>query len=512
MATTLDVLVKVAVEGADRLGSLGGQMESLGGTLSRNVTLPVLGLGAAVVALASDAEDTEARLGAAFDSMGASAWTSMDELQSKAMELMSASTFDDEAIMGAQTTLLRFGTVTGPVFDSATQAAIDMSAAMGTDLSTAALTVGKALENPTTGLGALSRAGVTFTDAEKDMIAALVEGGDKAAAQQIILDKLGEKFGGTAEAMAGTASGQLKQAFNELGNAGESFGAILLPVLTQVAGWASKLAELFANLSPETKQIIVTVLGLAAAIGPLLIAGAKLIQAFQAIKTAFLAIQVVMMANPFLLLIAAVVAVAALIIMNWDRIRDFLLSVWDTIKRGLDTLARFFSSIWEGILGTVRGVINQIVGVFGSLWSGIQRVGAQISQFVGNIFKPLSDGFNTALDVVRRAWNTFAGFWNSIGIDIPRVEIPNPLGGSVVIGGGRLALPRLPMLASGGIVRSPTLAMLGESGPEAVVPLSRGAGVGATYIVNINGPVGDPVEAGRQISEALTAYQRTNGI
>lgn len=511
MASVLDVLVKVAVEGADELAGVSSRMSDLGGTLSRNVTLPVLGLGAAVVALAVDAEDTEARLGAAFESMGASAWTSMDELQTKALELMSASTFDDEAIMGAQTTLLRFGTVTGPVFDEATQAALDMSAAMGTDLSTAALTVGKALENPTTGLGALSRAGVTFTDAEKDMIAALVEGGDKAGAQAIILEKLGQKFGGTAEAMAGTAGGQMKQAFNELANAGESFGAILLPVLTQIAQWASRLAELFANLSPETRQMIVTILGLAAAIGPLLIAGAKLIQAFQAVKTAFIAIQVVMMANPFILLIAAVIAIAALIILNWDRIRDFLLSVWATIKRGLDTLAGFFRSIWEGILSTVRGVINSIVGVFNSLWSGIQRIGASISSFLGDLFKPLSDGFNAAVNLVKRGWNTFAGFWNGIGIDIPEVRVPNPFGGEVVLGGGRFELPRLPMLARGGIVTRPTIAGLGERGPEAVVPLGRGA-LGGTIIVNINGPVGDPVEAGRQIADVLASYQRANGL
>ena len=73
-------------------------------------------------------------------------------------------------------------------------------------------------------------------------------------------------------------------------------------------------------------------------------------------------------------------------------------------------------------------------------------------------------------------------------------------------------LPPIPELASGGIVRSPTLALIGESGPEAVIPLSRGAqyGVGAngggnTITVNVNG--GDP----NSIVRALQQYVRQSG-
>ena len=177
MATALDVNVKVNVEGASALGDVDRQLSDIGGSLTRNVTLPIVAVGAAVVALASGSEDATARLSAAFESMGASAWTSMDELQSKATELMSTTTFDDEAIMGVQQRLLTFGEVTGEQFDAATLAALDMSAAWGTDVNSAAIMLGKALNDPIAGLTALSKSGVQFTDTQKLMILGHGRGG-----------------------------------------------------------------------------------------------------------------------------------------------------------------------------------------------------------------------------------------------------------------------------------------------------------------------------------------------
>jgi hypothetical protein len=69
-------------------------------------------------------------------------------------------------------------------------------------------------------------------------------------------------------------------------------------------------------------------------------------------------------------------------------------------------------------------------------------------------------------------------------------------------------MPDIPMLAAGGIVTGPTLAMIGEAGPEAVIPLDRMSqmgGGGTTVNINVNG--GDP----NAVVQALRTYMRQNG-
>lgn len=74
------------------------------------------------------------------------------------------------------------------------------------------------------------------------------------------------------------------------------------------------------------------------------------------------------------------------------------------------------------------------------------------------------------------------------------------------IGGKGFDVPNIPMLAEGGIVTGPTLAMIGEAGPEAVIPLDRAGGIGGTNVtIHVNG--GDP----NAVVSALRTYMRQNG-
>jgi phage-related minor tail protein len=73
------------------------------------------------------------------------------------------------------------------------------------------------------------------------------------------------------------------------------------------------------------------------------------------------------------------------------------------------------------------------------------------------------------------------------------------------IGGFGFDVPNIPQLADGGIVTSPTLALIGEAGPEAVVPLDRMGTGGNNITINVNG--GDP----NAVVQALRTYMRMNG-
>jgi hypothetical protein len=71
----------------------------------------------------------------------------------------------------------------------------------------------------------------------------------------------------------------------------------------------------------------------------------------------------------------------------------------------------------------------------------------------------------------------------------------------------------VPALAAGGIVNKPTLALIGEAGPEAVVPLSgRNAGMGNTYNINVNAGMGtNGAQVGREIVDAIKKFEKTSG-
>jgi hypothetical protein len=270
-ARTLVLKTQVEVTGADKLNNLGKKMQTVGRNLTVGVTLPLVAAGGALVAMAEEAARADAELKRTFDSMGAGAFTTVDALKQTQKQLQSTTTFADEEISHLQSVLLTFGNVTGDAFDRATEAALDMSALLGQDLQTSAIQLGKALNDPITGLAALRRVGVSFTEQQKDQIKVMTEAGDVAAAQGIILSEVERQFGGAAEALAETAGGQLKQALNELSDAGEEFGAIIAPVLADVAGSVTDLARELKKLSPETKEFIIKLGLILAAAGPVLV-------------------------------------------------------------------------------------------------------------------------------------------------------------------------------------------------------------------------------------------------
>lgn len=146
---------------------------------------------------------------------------SADQLREQAASLARATLESTEGVLAAQNTLLTFRNVQGDIFDRAVASAADMVAAVPTlnNLSGVAVQLGKALEDPVSGMSALSRSGTVFTEAQKEMVKEMVEVGDIASAQSFILDELEAQYGGAASAAAlGLAGAQdsVAQSFQEL--------------------------------------------------------------------------------------------------------------------------------------------------------------------------------------------------------------------------------------------------------------------------------------------------------
>ena len=100
-----------------------------------------------------------------------------------------------------------------------------------------------------------------------------------------------------------------------------------------------------------------------------------------------------------------------------------------------------------------------------------------ISNFITNIWTTIQNTVKTGVNDVIGAINGFINALDAIHISIPAIQIPGTKLGTPAVNLG-FNIPDIPMLADGGIVLGPTLAMIGEAGPEAVIPLS-GAGAGA---------------------------------
>ena len=214
----------------------------------------------------NDQQKVLAQTNAVLTSTKSIAKVTAKEIGDLSQSIMEKTGIDDEAIASGQNLLLTFTKIrneTGKgndIFNQATLAMTNLSVAMGKDLSSSSILVGKALNDPIKGVGALSRAGVQFTASQKDSIKAMVESGNVMGAQKMILKELETQFGGSAEAAGKTLSGQLniaKQTFRNL--AGEMV-ATFLPTLARVAGAVAKFFLDFAK-QPTLSAKINFVLG-----------------------------------------------------------------------------------------------------------------------------------------------------------------------------------------------------------------------------------------------------------
>ena len=161
-------------------------------------------------------EQEQAQLAAVLKSTGHAAGFTRDELNGMADVMEGATTFSAGEINQAQTNLLAFSGVVGDQFKRAMQSVIDMSARTGMAVTASAETIGRALDIPTAGLGALSKQGFRFTDDQKALVKQLEETGRVAEAQGIILDALEESYAGAAGAARDTFGGALTALANTI--------------------------------------------------------------------------------------------------------------------------------------------------------------------------------------------------------------------------------------------------------------------------------------------------------
>jgi hypothetical protein len=209
------------------------------------------------------------------------------------------------------------------------------------------------------------------------------------------------------------------------------------------------------------------------------------------------------------LLVAAIVYLGTHWKETWEGIKEVTKIAWDWIKEKVDLVAGLFAptaplgialkflldhwkEIWEGIKTATSAAWNFIEAVVGKIGQGIRG-------FVG-LIKAEINGLISLINFAIRA------------IDSIHVKLPDWIPG---IGGTEFGvnIPEIPMLANGGIVTSPTLAMIGEAGAEAVIPLSKMGGMnGMNIVINVAGSVVHEQDLAVTVRDSIAQLMRRRGL
>jgi hypothetical protein len=243
----------------------GGKFKAFAGKAA--LAFAAIGAGAVIVGkklidAGENAATSNARIDNIVQSMGlfseelTGSATAADDVTKRLIDMANATArltgVDQNSIKATQAKLATFQDLAksadevGGNFDRATMAALDLAAAGFGSAEGNAVQLGKALQDPIKGLAALSKSGVTFTDAEKERIKTLVESNKVGEAQVMILEAIEKQVGGTAEATA-NASDRMRVGFSQLS---ERLGLALLPVFEKFVGF------LLDRVIPGVERII----------------------------------------------------------------------------------------------------------------------------------------------------------------------------------------------------------------------------------------------------------------
>ncbi len=481
------LLVKLKDETSSQLDQMKGKFAGLGDTIGKVGTIAggflaanavqsgvqaVTGFIGDSVAAIKESIQVNAQLKAALESTGASAWTTADKVSDLAGSLEKHSLFEDEAILKGQNLLLTFTNVTDAVdgsseiFSDASRIMVDMAQAMGTDASGSAIMLGKALNDPTQGISALTRVGVTFTDQQKEQIKAMQEAGDMAGAQGVILNELNKEFGGSAQA-ASDAAGASERYKDKMNDLQEEIGTKMLPINEKLMEAKIALIDLLVT------KVIPVLNDLAEKYWPSVS--------------------------------EAIGQVVAFVEENWPKIQPIIEFAANFVKTQIEGMIQTIKGIVEVIQGVIMVIDGIIHGDWAQVWDGMNKI--------------LEGALDIAIGTIKRMFGSIPGIIVDLAEQAATAafNMGKRLADSVIDGIGNIASRVADKLsiagvsindvgnfitgrASGGSVQPGQGYFVGEQGIEWFQPdqpgqiisngnLTRLPGAGGGVNVTITGPV-----------------------
>ena len=370
--------------------------------------------------------------------------------------------------------------------------ALDISAGTGKDLGSVSDALSKAFNGNFMALKKLDPA-----------LAELIKSG---ATTDEVFAALSKTFADQASTAANTTAGKMKTLSIQMGELKESIGAAVLPLVQKMLPALEKFAT-WAQENPKLVTILAAAMGVLAA--------------------SIVAVNIAMALNPYVAVAAAVAVLAAGLAYLWVKFENLrplilglvtgpfglLIAAFVYLKNVSDDAMRFVVDSFYKAFNWAKTywpyLTAILTGPFTLAVAAVVKMRENIMTMFGLIYNGIKATMGFIANVItapfREAFNAIAWLWNNT-VGKLSFTIPSWVPGG--IGGKGWNVPDIPMLAEGGIVTGPTLAMIGERGPEAVIPLDRAGGMGMggnTITINVNG--GDP----NSIVRALQQYVRNTG-
>ena len=326
---------------------------------------------------------------------------------------------------------------------------------------------------------------------------------------------------------------------------GTQLASTLAPALEKVVDLVGRLAGWFTKLSPQTQAIIGIIASVIAVAAPLLLGLGKVAFAISSIMSLVSTIGPMLgaLAGPIgivIAVIAALVAIGILLYKNWDKIKAKAIEIKDIVVQKFtelkDKVATIFEAvksvaqtIWNGIKTVINGVIKVIYAmtigrvklmltVIRTVFNGIKTVARTVWNGIKTaIVNPITSAYERVKSIISKLKSIFP---ISIGNLLSNIKLPHFTldWGTKDFGKlGKIKYPtrmKVNWYAQGGIFDAPTIAGIGEAGPEAVVPLDKfwrkldEMTAGTTINININGANKDPREIADEVKRML--IQETN--
>lgn len=272
-------------------------------------------------------------------------------------------------------------------FNATTQDAVNVANLMG-----------KAMQGNT---GALTRVGITFDEAQEQVL----KYGTEEERAAMLAEVINQNVGNMNETLANTPLGQIQQMKNTVGDLKEEIGAQLAPVVSQLAQWVS--ANLlpaiqnfiaFMESHPIIAKAIVGITAFLAIAGPLLTMIGGIAMGISALSGVF-----AVLASPVTLIIGLITALVAGFMYLWNTssaFRAFFIKIWWEIKDTVQSVVSFFQSAiqviqqaWAGITGFFSGIVQGIIRTFSNIKKKITEPFENAKQTINGIVEKIRGFF-----------------------------------------------------------------------------------------------------------------------
>jgi len=364
------------------------------GKVAAGVAVAAGAIGFKLASAAYESQKVMAQTEAIIKATGGAANVTATQISNLSEKLSMQIGVDDELIQKSANLLLTFKQVQNQVgegnniFDRAVITAQDLGNVFGS-ADAAAMQLGKALSDPEKGISALRRAGINFTDQQKEQIKTLVQSGDVLGAQKLILAEVESQVGGTAAATA-TGFDRMRVA---MGNVAEEFGAILIPyiekfadfVVQKVVPYLNKLADVIGEngLGAGIKMLAGDFVNLTTnmgAFGNVLLALAAVFTTIRLVTIAATISQnlfnVALFNSPIGLVIAGIIALGVAAVALYLK--------FEVVRKVINSVINFIIGIIENWLNAWITVINAIITGINFLIKAANFFGAGLTE-IGKI-------------------------------------------------------------------------------------------------------------------------------